>query len=300
MSIAQLRAHMAEHHGVASREEARTLGVSDSSLRRMIGRGEVVRAHPGAYRAASHPRTWLSTARSIALSSGGVISHRAAAALWGIDGFPFALHEATIDYERSVRMPGATLHRSKQFWLIDEHMIEGIPVTGIARTVLDVAGVVGPTRLDHAIDAVLRMQLLEWPDLYDVLIRHSAKGRNGCGKLRKLLDVRYGDNSIPDSLWNRNVGVLLVDAGLPEPAYEHEIVSANGEFVARVDLAFPGQRVAIELDSVRWHLNRQSFEADPRRKNSLLLEGWKVLTFTWADYVGDPASLVRTVRSSLR
>lgn len=299
MSIAQLRAHMAAHHGVASRQEARELGVSDSSLRRMIGRGEAVRAHPGVYRAAAHPRTWMSTARSIALSSGGVISHRAAAALWGIDGFPFALQEATIGYEQTVRMPGATLHRSKQLSLIDDRTIEGIPVTGIARTILDVAGVVGPKRLDLAIDAVLRMKLLDWPDLYEVLVRHSAKGRNGCGKLRKILDVRYGDMSIPDSLWNRNVGTLLADAGLPEPAYEHEIVSASGDFVARVDLAYPRQRVAIELDSVRWHLNRQSFEADPRRKNSLLLEGWKVLTFTWADYVGDPTALVKTVRASL-
>lgn len=299
MPIAEVRAHMAAHHGVVSREEAKEFGVSDSSLRRMIGRGEVVRAHPGVYRSAAHGRSWLSTARSIALSSGGVISHRAAAALWGIDGFPFALQEATIDYERSVRLPGAMLHRSKQFSLIDECTVDGIPVTGIARTVLDVAGVVGPKRLDLAIDAVLRRELLDWPDLYNVLIRHSAKGRNGCGKLRKVLDVRYGDNAIPDSLWNRSVGVLLADAGLPEPVYEHEIVSATAEFVARVDLAYPRQRVAIELDSARWHLNRQSFEADPRRKNKLLLEGWKVLTFTWSDYVGDPAALVKTVRAAL-
>lgn len=299
MSMSEVRAHMAAHHGIVSRVEARALGMSDSSLRRMIGRGEVVRTHPGVYRSAAHPRTWLSTARSVALSSEGVISHRAAAALWGIDGFPFALTEATIEYERSIRVPGVTIHRSTQLSLTDEQLIDGIPVTGIARTVLDVAGVVGPKRLELTIDAVLRQKLLDWPDLYNVLVRHSVKGRNGCGKLRRVLDVRYGDTAIPDSIWNRNVGVLLLDAGLPEPTYEVEVRSADGSFIARVDLAYRRQKVAIELDSVRWHLNRKSFENDPRRKNRLLLEGWKVLTFTWSDYVEDPRGLVGTVREAL-
>ncbi|MFT7474209.1 MAG: hypothetical protein ACI81L_001130 [Verrucomicrobiales bacterium] len=294
-----LRNHMSTHHGVASRGEARSLGVSDSSLRRMIGRGEIIRVHPRVYRAAAHGRTWRSNARSAALSSGGVVSHRAAAAVWGIDGFPFALTELTIGYPRSSRLPGVTLHRSKQFSLIDETILGGIPVTGISRTVLDVAAVVGPQRLENTIDAVIRQKLLTWPDLYSVLVRHSARGRDGCGKLRKVLDVRYGDSAIPDSSWNRNVGVLLLDCGLPEPAYELEVVDAAGLFIARVDLAYPRQRVAIELDSVRWHLNRSSFEADPRRKNRLLLAGWKVLTFTWSDYVDNPRDLVSTVRSAL-
>lgn len=291
--------HLAGHHGVVSRSEARELGVSDSSLRKRIGRGELVRSHPGVYRLAGHPRTWHSNARGAALSVGGLLSHRAAGALWRIDGFGFALTELTIAYERRSRLPSIKLHRSKQYGLADKTTIDGVPVTGVARSVLDIAAVVSPRRLEHAIDAVLRQGLLDWPDLYSVLVRHSARGRNGCGKLRQVLDARYGDSVIPDSAWNRNVGSLLFDAGLPDPEYEYEIRSEQGVFLARVDLAYPSKRLAIELDSVRWHLNRHSFEADPRRKNALIVAGWTVLTFTWSDYVDDPSGLVRTIRTAL-
>lgn len=178
-------------------------------------------------------------------------------------------------------------------------MIDGLPVTGIARTVLDLAAVVSPHRLNQALDAVIRQKLVEWPDLYEVLLRHSARGRNGCGKLRTLLEARYGDTVIPDSRWNRMVGTLLLDAGLSPPAFEYEVVDGEGRFVARIDLAYPRQKLAIELDSVRWHHNLESFTADPRRKNALLVEGWRVLSFTWSDFADHPRQLVKTVSTAL-
>lgn len=188
------------------------------------------------------------------------------------------------------------IRRSRQWAQCGFVEINGILTTGIDRTILDLAAVVSPTKLNHAVDAVIRQKLTTWPDLYHVLVIHSRRGRNGCGPLRKILDARFGDTAIPDSRWNRNVGSLLFDAGLPEPEYEYEITGSGGEFVARVDLAYPNDRVAIELDSVRWHLNHASFRDDPRRKNKLMLEGWTVLTFTWSDYVDTPNDLVRTVR----
>ncbi len=291
--------YLADHHGVFTRAEASTFGITDNVLSGMLRRGEIVRTHPSTYRMASNPRTWHAQLRSASLSARGVASHRAAAALWGIDGFPRALVEVTIEHGRRVVIPGVKLHRSTQFALRGEVEIDGIPVTGCARTILDVAAVVGPRRLDQAVDAVLRQKLLTWPDLYDVLVRHSVQGRTGCGKLRRLLDVRFGDTAIPDSRWNRMVADLLVDAGLPAPTFEHEIRTSSGAFIGRVDLAFPGRRIAIELDSARWHLNSASFARDPRRKNKLIVEGWTVLTFTWSDYVDHPAELVATVAQAL-
>lgn len=290
--------HVSRHHGVFSRKEATLLGLTNNKLAGMLRRGEVVRTHPSTYRLTSHRRTWRSNLRAAAISAGGVASHRAAAALWGVDGFGESVSEMTIDACRSIDLAGVKVHRSSQFDRIDLQMIDGIPSTGLARTVLDLAAVVGPRRLELAVDAVLRSAMLEWPDLYAVLVQHSAKGRDGCGRLRQLLDIRYGESAIPDSAWNRMVGKLLLDAGLAEPRYEFEIHRGE-EFIARVDLAYPRQKLAIELDSVRWHLNRTSFVQDPRRKNRLLLAGWQVLTFTWADYADRPQQLVDTVRRLL-
>lgn len=295
------RRYCAERHGVFSRAEALSFEVTDNRLAGMLRRGEVVRLFPSVYRWVTNPDTWLSNMRGVALSVDGMASHRAAARLWGLDGFSRSRLEVTIKKSRRTLAPAEVLlHRTTQMGLVDQRELFGVPVTGIGRSIIDIAAVVGPKRLNQSVDSVLRRGLLDWADLYDVLIRHSARGRNGFGPLRRLLDVRYGDMAIPDSRWNRMVGTLLSDAGLPEPAYELEVSDDDGRFIARVDLAYPLQRVAIELDSERWHFNRESFRADPRRKNNLALAGWTVLTFTWSDYADHPRQLTTTVRNALK
>lgn len=295
----ELFASFAAHHGVLSTYELQSLGCTSSQIQRHLAAGLLIRPHPKVYRLAAVPEYRMGAARAVALSVDGLISHGSAAYVWGFDERCPTEIEVTIPYKRTAKRNGVTVHRSTQFELADEHDIESVPVTGPARTVLDCAGTYSPTEFSHLVDAVLRTKILDWPDLYDVQIRHSAKGRNGTGKLRKFLDLRYGSLRVPDSRWNRMVGDLLIDAGLPMPTYEREVRLPDGKFIGRVDLAYPHMQLAIELDSVRYHLNHDSFVKDPRRKNALQLAGWTVLTFTWSDYADNPVQLVRTVRSML-
>lgn len=299
MDQVSLRQYAAAHHGVVSRAEAYGFGASPSQVKHRLSTGEWYRLAPGVFAISGTPSTWLQRARAQALSLDGVISHRAAAALHGIDGFEMGMIEVSIPQSMGRVRSDVHVHRSTQMRLASAGIVNGVPVTGIARTVLDVGAVVGWRRLEWMVDAVLRQRLLDWPDLYDVLIRHSVQGRNGCGPLRAHLDRRLGESAIPDSRWNRMVGQLLADSTLPEPQYEHVVRDEAGRFLGRVDLAYPRDRLAIELDSVRFHLNRESFEKDPRRRNRLLMSGWRVLTFTWSDYADNPRALVRTVAIAL-
>ncbi len=178
--------------------------------------------------------------------------------------------------------------------LADGCEIDAIPVTGLARTVLDVAANVGPKRLEWTVDAVLRSRQLDWPDLYAIWARSSAKGRDGCGRLYTLLERRYGDKAVPDSKFNRMVGQLLDDAGLGGFLYEYEIFQGD-KFLARADIAFPHERLAIECDSKRWHLNGHAFEADRFRQNRVTISGWTVLQFTWKTYKESPGTIVNDV-----
>lgn len=288
------------HHGVVSRAELYALGLTKNQVNHLIRMGRLTRVSPGTFVIAGSPESWHRRARVASLAVDGLVSHRAAAALHGIDGFNLRQIEVTVPKDRRPRGTTELVHRSTQMHLADPIVVEAIPVTGLARTVLDLAAVLSYTRFERVIDAVIRQELCDWLDLYEVLVLHSMKGRNGCGPLRALLDVRYGDTRVPDSAFNRLVGQLLDRAGLPSANYEYEIADHRGRFIGRVDLAYPRQRLAIELDSVRWHLNRESFEKDPRRKNRLMLAGWTVLTFTWADYVDRPAELIRSVSTALR
>lgn len=292
--------HASTYFGVVTRAEAVELGVGKGQFDNLVRRGLLRRVAPCVYVVAGSSNSWHQRARIAALAVGGLVSHSAAATVHGIDGFePRKIEVSVAKDRRPTKCPGC-LHRSTQMRFADPSEIEGLPVTGLERTVLDLAAVLPYRRFERCVDAVLRQKLCDWPDLYQVLAIHSIQGRNGCGPLRAILDARYGDEAIPDSGFNRMVVQLLVQMGLPSPVVEHEIVDQRGRFVARVDLAYPSRRLAIELDSVRWHLNRESFEQDPRRKNALMLLGWTVLTFTWSDYIDRPGELVRSVAAAMQ
>lgn len=292
--------HLAEHHGVVTRSEATSLGLTKSQVDSHLRSGRWHRIGPSVFRVAGAPATWLGSARALALSSGGLISHRAAARVHGFDGFERARLEVTVGPKIArARDDTSRWHRSSQLDRAEPREVRGVPVTGIGRTVLDLAGVIDERRLNEVVDEVLRRRLIDWPRLYGVLVAHARRGRNGCGPLRALLDRRFGDVAIPDSRWNRMVGTLLVEAGLARPEFEFEVYDASGEFLGRADLAWPIERLIVELDSIRYHHNLDSFVRDRRRTNRLTAAGWTVLSFTWQDYVDQPHELVAMVRAQL-
>ena len=235
-----------------------------------------------------------------ALSAGGFASHGTAATVHGIDGWDQRRIEIVVPQDRRPKpREGVTIHRSTQMALADACEVNGIPVTGLARTVLDIAAIVGKKRLNWTVDAVLRSGRLDWPDLYAVWARHSVHGRDGCGKLHALLEARYGDKAIPDSTFNRMIGQLLADAGISGFVYEHEIF-AGTRLLARADIAFPAARLAIECDSRRWHDHSHAFEADRTRQNRVTISGWTVLQFTWKTYKNSPDAIVNDVYNALK
>ncbi|MEL7210057.1 MAG: hypothetical protein AAGK32_17810, partial [Actinomycetota bacterium] len=158
--------------------------------------------------------------------------------------------------------PIGIVHESTDLLLAEAEERNGLRVTGLARSLLDLGAVVPWTRVEEAIDDVLRSGRLDWPVLYEALVRHSRQGRDGCGRLRTVLDLRYGDRAIPDSRFERFVARLLVDAGLPAPTLQHPVTDRHG-ITWRLDLAYPRHRLGIELQSKAHHLNARSFEQIP-------------------------------------
>lgn len=283
-------------HGIITRQQARLEGLTDSQIKTRLARGEWLRVAPGVFRLAAVLATWRSQLLVACLAADGVASHRSAAVLHGIDGFRPGRPEVTVPLER-VRAVSATLHRTTQWWVDQHTRIDSIPCTDLERTIVDVAAVVGRHSLDDTIDAVLRSTPLELPDLFDIVVRHARRGRDGGGRLRAALGRRRADARVPLSVWSRKVGRLLTAGGLPEPSYEHRVVDEAGS-VVQVDLAYPARRVAIELDSISWHFTRAAFQRDRERWNTIALAGWTLLVFTWEDYSRRPEALIATVRAA--
>jgi hypothetical protein len=193
---------------------------------------------------------------------------------------------------------GVRVHETSDLVLADPVLRSAIPATGLVRTLIDLAGVVPRERLGQAVDDAIRRRLTDWPQLAAVRARHARRGRNGTGRMRELLEERYG-TTIPDSHRGRLVADLLVDAGLPAPEIEYDIRALDGRWLARADLANPPERVAVELDSTRHRLNERAFEADPVRQNRVEVAGWTVLRYTWKAYSQRPQVLCTDVSNAL-
>lgn len=289
---------MAAQYGVISRQQALDCGLTKRRIQALLDRGEWERVAPSVYRHAAHPPSWRGQVMAAVLWSGGVASHRTAAVLWGLIEPARPVVEVTVPVDRRRQGP-FLVHRTTQWDRIDRCDRFGIACTGVDRTILDLAATSSLRKVELAAEAAMRTGATDWPKLRACLIRHARQGRDGSARLRRLLELRHGDDPLPRSEWSRLVDHILTDAGLPPAVLEFRVLGPHGQPVADLDLAWPEHRVAIELDSVRWHLNRASFERDRRKRNQVRLLGWVVHEVTWSMSVEDRRGLVRLVRQAL-
>lgn len=125
-------------------------------------------------------------------------------------------------------------------------------------------------------DAVLHARLCTQEQLVAELQNHD--GLRGVRQARRVLELADDRaESPPES----RLRLALLSAGLrPVPQYE---VRVGGRLVARVDLAFPERRVAIEYDGRLVHEREDVFVRDRQRQNDLVRAGWTVVRLTAAD-----------------
>lgn len=266
--------------------------ITPAAIRSRLETGRWIPTERSVYRHCVTEVTWEQQVLAHCLGVDGVASHRCAAAIWRLDGCRQSRPELTIARGKKRSRLDATVHESKRPDLFDVQTERGLPVTGAARTLFDLSGVVSHDRLQQAVDDARRRELVTFDDLYDLFLRYARRGRPGSSAMRAFLDSP--DEQLPESHWSRRVALMIIEAGLPAPQLEYSVPQAR----ARLDLAYPAEMLGIELDSVTWHLNRTSFESDRRRRNQLELLGWRILNFTWADYQR-PGHIARVVRQAL-
>lgn len=295
----QLARLAARQYGVYTTDQALVAGLTSSALSRREASGRLRRLEPEVYGMAGAPETWHQRLLVACLTEDAVASHRAAAALFGLDGFPPRTVEVVTRRWKRRANPSVRVHESTD--LRDVHRTErfGIPVTSIERTLIDLGAVVPRTRVEQAFDDALQRGLTTPEQVRDRFLQLARRGRRGIGVLRPLLERRLGTSGPRPGEFERRVYRLLCDAGVPEPVLEHIVLTPGGSFLARVDLAYPALRIAIECDSDRWHSGRQRRQADLERQNRLVLAGWTILRFTWDDLIDQPHLIVAQVRMAL-
>lgn len=289
----------ARQHGVFSRRQALELGATRGQIDRRlrIGRWEVHR--PGVLAVVGSGATWHQRVMGCCLAIDAPTTHLASAALWRLGPIYRPRPELSVEHGRRVVVRGAVVHQVKDLHKVQLVARDGIPTTPLTRAVLDVGAVMPVDEFGIFVRRVVREGHTTWDDLYEVVVVHGRRGRDGVGRLRTIVESELG--LVPtDSEFEHLVEQLLLGEGVTPPVRQHRVLDDDGRPVARIDLAYPVARLAIELDGKEHHRDAAAFERDRARQNQLVLLGWTVLRFTWEQLVRTPWLIVEQVRQALR
>jgi predicted transcriptional regulator of viral defense system len=287
------------NHGHFSAAHLRDLHVSDDDRTYRVESGRWIQVHERVYRAAGVPPSHRGAVIAACWAGGtrAVASFRSAAYLHAVPGGSEAIVEITCPRWRRARHAGLIVHESRALPERDTTIIDAIPVTTIERTIFDLCSLFGPRTIDFAIDNALRRELTTFDRLAATLRRLGHRGVKGTKLLRGLLAERDPLRAPTESEREAMLIEVLLRHGLAEPVRQHVIRDDRGEFVARVDLAYPALKIAIEYDSYQYHVGKQQNVRDNRRRNMIVGVGWAVLVGTAEDVrLGQGRALVRDVR----
>ena len=275
-------------HGVVTREQLLSAGVSKEEIRRRMQKGALLREHRGVYRvghrAPSLEARYL--AAVLACGEGALLSGRAAGHLFGLLKGTAPAPEVTAPTER--RIKGVKTRRARCGEANDATRWRGIPVTTVPRTLVDLSSVLSFEDLARAChEAGVRHGTT--PGQVDAVLRRRPKSP-GAKKLRRVL---HGDTHVTLSALERRFLERLREAGLPTPITNRPV---GGR---RVDCRWPGHGLTVELDSYRYHRSRHAWELDRRREREAHARGDEFRRYTYGDVLDAPQPMLAELRALL-
>lgn len=268
----------ARQHGVISVRQLRALGLDRSAVDRRLVSGHLHRLHHGVYAVGHRSLTKHGRYLAAVLACGprAVLSHRSAADLLGIRRTASPRIAVTVP-RSGVGVPGVEVHRSSILTPAVVTECDGIPVTSVARTLLDLAAVLFPRQLAQAVDQAERLQLFDLGAVEEALSR--ARGRRGARALREAI-AAWRPRDIRSELEQR-FAELTDRAPFERPQFNVLVEGERGRHV--VDALWPAQRLVVQLDGFAYHRTRRDRERDAQIDGDLELAGYMVRRLTWDD-----------------
>lgn len=271
-------------HGVVSRRQLVELGLTPKAIEVRLAARRLVRLHGGVYAVGHGSLTrqgeWL--AAVLAAGPGAVLSHRGAAALHGL--LPERGRRVDVTSARRCATTNwIEPHRVKALPAVDVTHRDRIPVTTVARTLVDLAGVVEAGELERAVNEADVLRALDVREVVAALARTHGRRGPGHAALRAVLAVHHGPVLLR-SEQERRFRTLLHGHGLP-PA--HHNLRIDGR---EVDACWPERRLVVELDSRRFHDTAAARHRDAEKQRALEAAGWTVVRYRWRAVTGRAAA----------
>ena len=275
-------------HGIVKRKQVRDAGLSRREIERRVEAGWLVRQYDGVYAVGHTALTYHShlIAAVYACGEEALASHRAGGKLWGVLRGSQPI-EVTAPRSREPKK-GFVLHRSRCIHPEDRAVIDNIPVTSLARTLVDLADVLPERRLADAVHEAEVRGLFDLKQVERVLER--LPGRKGRHKLRRVLAAYRDVQPFTRSRGERLVWATCNQYGLDKPRVNAWVHGYE------VDFYWPEAGLVLEFDGGAVHQTTKAFYEDRKRDRALAAKGIHVVRATGRD---EPAELAKQLLAIL-
>lgn len=277
--------------GLITIHQLRRLEVSRQQLRTLVSGGVLKRLSPTVFRHVAIPETHDQRLLAAAWSAGasGVVSHAAAAGVWGFDGIQRTAVEVSVPAGIDPRSVRGRVHRVRDLLAVDVTHVGLLPVTTPSRTLIDCASRLGPAQLEEALDGACRRGQIYVPHLEWRLAELRHQGRPGIRRISELLTTAEGRVRGEES-WLESAFIrLLRAASLPVPRIQVVVTVEAGKEHHRLDGTYDEQALVVEVDGHATHATRRRRQADAERDRHLVARGLRVIRYTYEDVTERPA-----------
>ena len=272
-------------------EQLRTAGLARGAIRSRVRRGRLIPAFRGTYLTADPELVPLAmpTAAVLSCAPDAVLSHRSAAAVWGLAPTDPDMIDVTVVGRNPGWRPGVRIHRVKRLHTADMTTHKNVPITSPARTVIDFAAQATSSELADAFGDARAKGLVNDKKL-NAALRRLPTNHPGAAIVRRMLsEGDTYDRSKAERIMRR----LCRQADLPQPQVNVRLHS----FL--VDFLWPDARFIVEVDGYGTHGTRQAFENDRRRDQVHVAAGFVVIRVTWHQLQHEPLAVVARLAQAL-
>lgn len=296
----------AKQHGILARPQLLALGFSARAIQHRIAYGRLHSVARGIY-AVGWPhldrrRRWAAAVLAAAaggqathlpthpyLGNGAVLSHRSAAALWGIGSeLPGAI-DLSVRRAQGVSRSGLRVRRRPSLATAEIVLCDDLPATSPVQTLIDLATELDPISSERAVNDADKRDLVDPESLRTALDQH--RGEPGVRPLRQILDrltFRLSDSDL--EIYFRPIAA---SAGLPNPLAKQHV---NG---FEVDFFWPELGLVIETDGLRYHRTPSAQKRDAKRDRAHVLAGMSPLRFTHYEVRYEARKVRRDLRAAV-
>jgi very-short-patch-repair endonuclease len=278
----EIAARAGAQFGVVARAQLVEAGLTRREIETWVEAGRLWRVHRGVY-AVGHSvlrveGRWM--AAVLACGEGAVLSHATAAAVWELRRVGSGAVHVTVPGDTGrKRRDGIRVHRSITLTERETTVVNGLPVTTPARTIIDLSRTIGEDELERIVDLADDRHLIDFRDL------QAARSASLQAVLRAYAPAPTR------SEMERRFLRLCRKHGIPRP----ETNALIGGYL--VDFVWREQRLIAEVDGYKYHRARARFERDREQDVVLSTKGWRTLRFTWRQITRKDAWVAAAIRS---